>query len=306
MDYDVQIKRSIWGGGISSREFENSLRPGGCLEVARQLQAEGKVRFVGFSTHGPTDVIVDAINTGEFDYVNLHWYYIFQDNWPAIAAAAEQDMGVFIISPTDKGGMLQSPPRKLVKLCDPLSPMVFNDLFCLSHPQVHTLSLGAANPGDFDEHLKTLAYLESETKTEATLKPILATLEQAMVDALGVDWVNHWHKDLPSWEAIPGQINIRKILWLHNLAKGFDLVNYGKMRYNLLGNGGHWFPGQRYQPDHKESLAQVLQDHPFRDRVLRTLVETDNLLKGSKIKRLSKQGVSKVKGAVQKARKLLS
>ncbi len=68
--------------GINNPETrDQSLRPGGCLDVCRQLQREGKVRFVGFSTHGPTEIITEAINSGEFDYVNLHWYYIFQDNW---------------------------------------------------------------------------------------------------------------------------------------------------------------------------------------------------------------------------------
>ena len=84
-------------------------------------------------------------------------------------------MGVFIISPSDKGGHLYNPPQKLVELCQPLSPMVFNDLFCLSHPEVHTLSLGAANPSDFDEHLKVLPLLD---KAGEILPPILERLER--------------------------------------------------------------------------------------------------------------------------------
>ena len=60
-----------------------------------------------------------------FDYVNLHWYYINQDNWPAILDAQRHDMGVFIISPSDKGGHLYNPPERLIELCHPLSPMVF-------------------------------------------------------------------------------------------------------------------------------------------------------------------------------------
>ncbi len=130
--------------------LHDSIRPGGCMEVARQLQAQGKVRFIGFSTHGSTDTIMQAIETNQFDYVNLHWYYINQLNWPAIEAAQQRDMGVLIISPSDKGGLLYKPPQKLVELCQPLSPMVFNNLFCLSRFQVHTLSLGASRPTDFD------------------------------------------------------------------------------------------------------------------------------------------------------------
>ncbi|RMG05362.1 MAG: aldo/keto reductase, partial [Cyanobacteria bacterium J055] len=165
--------------GINTPEIlEWSIRPGGCLDEARKWQQEGKVRFIGFSTHGPTEVIVSAIETGHFDYVNLHWYYINQWNWRAIKAAKRHDMGVFIISPSDKGGKLYQPPEKLVKLCQPLSPMVFNDLFCLSHPQVHTLSLGAARPTDFDEHLKALPLLD---RADEILPPIIDRLEREAI-----------------------------------------------------------------------------------------------------------------------------
>ena len=151
--------------GINTEErFHESVRPGGCVDEARKLQSQGKVRFLGFSTHGPTDVIVKTIETDQFDYVNLHWYYINQTNWSAIEAAHRHDMGVFIISPSDKGGKLYEPSQKLIELCQPLSPIVFNDLFCLSHPQVHTLSLGAAQPTDFDEHLKVLPLLDQAEK----------------------------------------------------------------------------------------------------------------------------------------------
>jgi len=84
--------------GINNHELLwHTLRRGGCLSVARQLQAEGLVRHVGFSTHASTDVILDAIRheaDGGFDYINLHWYYIYQRNWAAVEAATEHDMGV--------------------------------------------------------------------------------------------------------------------------------------------------------------------------------------------------------------------
>ena len=97
--------------GINNQEtFIQSIRPGGCLDEARKLQAQGKVRFIGFSTHGSTEIITKTIETGEFDYVNLHWYYINQWNWSAIKAAQKQDMGVFIISPSAKGGRPYAPP----------------------------------------------------------------------------------------------------------------------------------------------------------------------------------------------------
>jgi uncharacterized protein len=273
--------------GINTPELLHySIRPGGCLDVVRQLQAEGKVRFVGFSTHGPTDVIVKTIKTNQFDYVNLHWYYINQWNWPAIEAATLHDMGVFIISPSNKGGLLYQAPQKLVNLCAPLSPMVFNDLFCLSHPQVHTLSLGAAKPEDFDEHLKTLDLID---RASEILPPILARLEAEAIATLGEDWVKTWHHNLPTLDKTPGEINIRVILWLWNLAMAYDLVDYGKMRYNLLGNGDHWFPGNKSDRLNELDLHQCLTRSPHADKIPRILQKAHQLLGGEQVKRLSQQ-----------------
>ena len=273
--------------GINNGEtMHQSIRPGGCLDVAKQLQAEGKVRFIGFSTHGSTDTIVQAIATNSFDYVNLHWYYINQVNWAAIEAAKRHDMGVFIISPSDKGGMLYKPPQKLVEICSPLSPMVFNNLFCLSHSQVHTLSIGASAPQDFDEHLKTLPLLD---RADEILPPILARLEQAAIAALGEDWVKTWHIGLPKYDETPGDVNIPVILGLRNLAIAYDLTEYAKTRYNLLGNGGHWFPGNKAEHISKLDLARSLAQSPHADKIPALLEDAHKLLASEAVKRLSQQ-----------------
>lgn len=273
--------------GINTPELlDFAIRPGGCLDVALKLQKQGNVRFIGFSTHGSTDVIEQAIATDQFDYVNLHWYYINQTNWAAIEAATSHDMGVFIISPSEKGGMLFKPPSRLVELCAPLSPIVFNNLFCLSHPQVHTLSVGAAKPQDFDEHLKTLEYLEHASEI---LPPLLERLEQAAIDRLGAEWMQTWHVGLPTPAETPGGLNIPVMLWLRNLAIAYDMVDFGKMRYNLLGQGSHWFPGGSGDRVAELDLRQCLANSPHADKIPALLVEAHALLGGQTIKRLSQQ-----------------
>jgi predicted aldo/keto reductase-like oxidoreductase len=233
------------------------------------------------------DLILDAIQTeasGGFDYINLHWYYIFQRNWPAIEAARALDMGVFIISPADKGGMLYKPSQKLVELCQPLHPLVFNCLFCLMRQEVHTLSLGAARPSDFDLQLSALPLLE---RNDDLLPPIVARLRKTMVEAVGADLADHFAEGLPDWENSPGYMNIPIMLWLRNLALAYNMHEYGRMRYNLLGNGGHWFPGLNAARIAELDLTKAVAESPFAEQIPDWLRETHMLLGGEEKKRLS-------------------
>lgn len=254
-----------------------------CLEHAERWKKEGRIRHIGFSTHGPLDIILKAIQTDAFEYVNLHWFFIFQDNWPAIVEATKRDMGVFIISPNDKGGMLFQPPEKLKKLTEPLHPIVFNDLFCLSHPEVHTLSCGVVKPEDFDFHVEAVGLLK---RAGELVPPIEGRLEAELERILGREWLDTWHIGLPDWDRTPGNINMPMILHLRNLALAFDMVEYGKMRYNLLGSGDHWFPGYRADKVDELDLAECLKNSPHAARIPALLAETHAMLGGEERKRL--------------------
>jgi len=271
--------------GINNQELLNqTILQKGCMKIARQLQKEGRARFIGFSTHAHVQTIQAAVNTGEFDYVNLHWYWVNDRNWPAVLDARKQDMGVFIISPNDKGGKLYEPPAKLVRLCQPLSPMVFNDLYCLLRPEVHTLSIGAARPGDFDEHVHALTFLDQAAEL---VPPIDRRLREAVAEVHGERWLETWERGIPDWEQVPGEINIWEIIRLWTCAKALDLVEFAKMRYNLLGNAGHWFPGKNADSLPELNLAPCLAQSPHRDRILAALEESRTWLKAEEKKRLS-------------------
>jgi len=272
--------------GINDRQFLDwSLKKGGSVEAARKLQAEGRCRHVGFSTHATPDIILDAVESDAFDYVNLHWYFVNDLNWSSIEAAEKRDMGVFIISPNDKGGRLYDPPQKLVDLCSPLTPMQFNALYCLARPQVHTLSCGAAKPSDFDEHLAALAHYDN---IRETIAPIEAALRDEMDRILGADWNQGWTEGVPEYVDIPGRINVVEILRLWMYSKALDIVGWGKMRYNLLsGGGGDWFPGEKARQFNDAKLTRALSGSPFAERIPDILREAHEMLDDKPVKRLS-------------------
>ena len=269
--------------GINNEEtFRQALKS---LPALRQLKKEGRCHHIGFSTHGAPDLVVKAIETGEFEYVNLHWYFVYHPvNRAPVEAAAKLDMGVFIISPVDKGGRLYEPPPKLIDLCQPLTPMAFNDLYCLRDPKVHTLSIGAARPSDLVEHVAAVQNMEEKFPLVGKIE---AKLLQTLEKALGADWVHHWHEGLPRQADTPGELNIPEILRLWTYAKGLDLIEFGKMRYNLMGQAGHWFPGQPAVDVNDEVLKPFLKNSPFADRIPAILREAHALLFDAPKKRLS-------------------
>jgi hypothetical protein len=61
------------------------------------------------------------------------------------------------------------------------------------------------------------------------------------------------------------------------------------MRYNLLGNGGHWFPGAKADQIQKFDLRSCLAKSPHADTIPDILAEAHNMLSGEAIQRLSNQ-----------------
>ena len=210
----------------------------GCMQAVRQAVADGRIRHVGFSTHGSLDVIQATIATDLFEFVNLHYTYFFQHNAPAIDLAQQKDMGVFIISPADKGGLLYTPSATLEHLCQPFSPLELNYRFLLSDSSITTLSVGAANANELGLPLTVGDRAEALLPEEVA---VFQRLENHQATALGSDRCSQCYACLPC----PEGIHIPEVLRLRNLAIGYDMTQFGQYRYRMFENAGHWFPGKK-------------------------------------------------------------
>jgi predicted aldo/keto reductase-like oxidoreductase len=232
-----------WHGINTPRRYDVALAKGGPVEVLKRYQEQGVIGHVGFSTHGSVRTITDAIATDLFDFVNVHYYYFWQRNWGAVLQAAAHDMGVFIISPNDKGGQLFNAPDRLRELTAPLTPIQFNARFCLRTPHVHTLSFGMTEPEHVSEMLGSLPI--SVPLSEADLT-ILQRLD-GQVDALS-------SYDGYELEGDPSGINIPEVLRFRRLLECYDMRTFGKYRYNMFTPDSEWFWGKFAT---EENLEQV-------------------------------------------------
>ncbi|NIP99854.1 MAG: aldo/keto reductase [Nitrospinaceae bacterium] len=256
-----------WHGINNEELLQTAVRPGGPVETLHRLREEGLIRHIGFSTHGPLEIIEKAIRTDLFSFVNLHYYYFFQRNRPAVELAGAKDLGILIISPNDKGGNLWNPSEQLKQLCHPLSAIQFNGRFCLSHPQITTLTLGMHAPEHFDQNLAMLNGGEYFSNEDV---PVLQRMDDA---GRSISSRCTYCSDcLPC----PENINIPEILRFRNLVAGYDMEAFGKYRYNMLESKGHWFPGNF--ASHCTECGDCLPKCPEKLDIPRLLLETHRSL----------------------------
>jgi uncharacterized protein len=276
-----------------------------CMDVIQEYKAAGKIHHIGFSTHGSTDLIKGFIETDAFEYVNLH-YHAFgsytasgggpdgRGNLSNAKLLQERDMGVFIISPFDKGGRLYAPSKKVRRLTLPdAEPMTYMSQWVWNHhrlndaegggalPQLHTYTVGAGRPSDLDQPA-IAAYLHA-TQPEDTLRRVRVVTDRLRAEeerVLGKQWVETWWKGLPKNTGSKTFVEHNQIVWIYNSIKAFGMYEFGKARYksfetngakwdwsltpdeniDKLGRGGWGFvPGLPLDPnaDYSEDLAKV-------------------------------------------------
>jgi len=80
------------------------------------------------------------------------------------------------------------------------------------------------------------------------------------------------------------------LLWLHNLLEAWDLESFGRARYGLLGQGGHWFPGANADALDAEvseaELLAALQPSPWAAQIPELLRQLRRRLGGTPQQRL--------------------
>ena len=264
--------------GINTRaHLESVTDPYGCMASIQNAIDQGKIRHLGFSTHGSLDLILAAIETDLFEFINLHYYYFFQRNLPAIALAAQKDMGIFIISPADKGGQLYPPPEKLTELCSPFNPLELNYRFLLNDRRITTLSVGAATP---EELIAPLEVSDADYPLTAREQAVFDKLETQLETSLKTDLCRQCDRCLPC----PETVNIPEILRLRNLAVAYNMHDYGQYRYRMLENAGHWFPGNK--GNKCTDCGDCLPRCPENLNIPHLLRDTHQRLKGNSRRRL--------------------
>ncbi|MFC2138291.1 aldo/keto reductase [Bacteroidota bacterium] len=252
-----------WHGINNFERYKVAVKKNGPVEALLKLKKQGIIKHVGFSGHASLEILLKAIETDLFEFVNLHYYYFFQRNYGAIALAESKNMGVFIISPNDKGGQLFNAPQKLKNITAPSTPIQWNARFCLSSPAVHTLSFGMNEKSHFEE-MKGI--FPTQIPLNERDKKIKYELEAQKLNDPYSDYEGYEFQNDPSG------INIPEILRMRKLWKCYDMKDFGIYHYGIFEAEEHWFPGKHPIDEYlqKMDISKIPENIPLIDLLKET------------------------------------
>mmetsp|Transcript_20374 Transcript_20374/g.30629 ORF Transcript_20374/g.30629 Transcript_20374/m.30629 type:complete len:653 (-) Transcript_20374:120-2078(-) len=278
----------------------------GCMSVVKDFKSEGKIKHIGFSTHGTGETIMRMINSNKFDYVNIHCHYFGSyhaegtpdtkgghGNIACVKRALELDMGVFNISPFDKGGKLYKPSNLVTKaIGTKLTPISFASLHSWKTMGFHTVSVGLAKVSDLDEVIDAAFLYQEDKKVDEYLEKAENNLKNLAIERLGEEWYEKGLVNIPScYRKSTNGVAIGHILWLHNVCTAFGMYDFARDRYGSLEStawnnkksfeenldkmsGGN--SGRALQED--VDLTEALKDHYDPDLAKSKLKEAHNWL----------------------------
>lgn len=183
--FDVYLLHNITAG-----TFDEYTDPAnGYLDFLLEQQKEGRIRYLGFSSHGTPEIIQKTLDWHRFDMAQIQVNYL---DWDLIGASAQykvlEDNGIptWIMEPV-KGGKLANLNKEASDILKAAAPnqsvasWAFRYLFDL--PAVQTILSGMSTIEQLEDNLSTFADPARLTEEE---KQILAEAARAFMKEAGV------------------------------------------------------------------------------------------------------------------------
>ncbi len=224
----------IWG--INTKEhFDIVFNKDGYLDGIHQAMKEGLIQHIGFTTHAEPSLILDILNTNEFETVTLIYHLYHQKNEIPIQRAHELNMGVAVIAPLSNG-FLAHPTEQMIDDFMPYNVREYSLHWLANDPRITTIISGMKTFKELEENYQSIVSFNSFSKLQ--IKKALDVHTKLRL-RIGNQYCPECRECLPC----PMNINIPELMRINNIWKAYHAEYYCKDRYKFMGNGGSWYPG---------------------------------------------------------------
>jgi hypothetical protein len=130
----------------------------GVYDYCRELQAQGKIRHFGHSSHENIDNFTKIVNAREWDFIMLHLNYMDMDNYPLYELCAERGIPVLAME-TIKGGSLANFPDDILAHFTSINPCATPSSWALrwagALPEVKVILSGMSDMSQVHDNINT-------------------------------------------------------------------------------------------------------------------------------------------------------
>jgi predicted aldo/keto reductase-like oxidoreductase len=148
------------------------LKEYGAIEFCQKKQAQGKIRFIGFSFHDDPELFAEVTDAFDWDFVQIQLNYL---DWDAMRAKElyeiieKKNLSCVVMEPV-RGGGLANPPEDISDVFKKANPEVSISSwalrFCASLPSVKVILSGMSNIEQVSDNIATLSDFEPLNKDE--------------------------------------------------------------------------------------------------------------------------------------------
>jgi len=165
-----------------SEVYEKVMAPGGPLDVLNNARQQGRISFVGFSSHGTADLVKEAIRSGEFDVMmvaynlmNYHteakvepWEDMDRIREEIFPLAQQYDVGVIAMKPLAGGLLADFSSKELKSLIKSSIEIEASQAlrYVLSHEAVSLACVGMETLEEVEENVSCVEDIRPLTDSE--------------------------------------------------------------------------------------------------------------------------------------------
>ena len=261
----------------------------GILDYFREQKRLGKIKHLGFSTHGGCEVIKKFLDycEGDMEFCQIQLNYLdwtLQNAKAKCELLAEYDVPVWVMEPV-RGGKLANLDEKDANTLKTLRPdeSVASWCFRFLHtiPNVKMILSGMSNLEQMQDNIKTFKYIKPLTNNEINA---LLEIAEGMKDSIPCTACGYCK------DGCPQEINIPQMIEILNEMRVAPVTN-ASMRIEFLpienqpvscincGNCVHICPQNIDIPTHLKSLVEYVNKLPSWAEISRQREEIANKMK---------------------------
>lgn len=136
-------------------------REAGVLDFLEKAKRDGRIRFAGFSYHGPREDFTPIVDAWNWDFCQIQYNILDEQNQAGTAGleyAASRGLGVVIMEPLRGGNLARKPPAEIQSIWNRAamrrSPAEWGLRWVWNRPEVSVVLSGMNHPDQIEENLK--------------------------------------------------------------------------------------------------------------------------------------------------------